>query len=270
MVSPSVGGAFGWPGVAARLRERPLRSVEAAYWVAAARTRVAMFEPDEVVAHWAVPCAFPIGFAAKAPMRVVSHGGDVRLLSRLPSVVRSAIVSLIVARARSWNFASRRLLIDLLRLLGRKTRTRLEAVATVSAPPIEMPDVRAGVASRRSEFGGAPFAVCVGRIVASKRVDLVIEYAARSDWPLVVVGDGPERRRLERLARSLGARARFVGAVPRPEALAWIGAAKVLIHASEAEGLSTVIREAEALGTRVLTLRAGNEPQMHANGTERG
>jgi glycosyltransferase involved in cell wall biosynthesis len=44
---------------------------------------------------------------------------------------------------------------------------------------------------------------------------------------------------------------RFVGAVPREEALAWIGAADALLFASRAEGLSTVVREAEALGIRV-------------------
>jgi glycosyltransferase involved in cell wall biosynthesis len=70
----------------------------------------------------------------------------------------------------------------------------------------------------------------------------------------VVVGDGPERPRLERQARSLGVDALFVGAVAREVALAWIAAADVVLHASSAEGLSTVVREAEALGTRVVRL----------------
>ena len=96
----------------------------------------------------------------------------------------------------------------------------------------------------------------MGRLVPGKRVDRAVEYVAskRGLDALVVVGDGPERDRLERLARERGIDARFVGAVGRREALAWIGAADVLLHASEAEGLSTVIREAEALGTRVLRL----------------
>jgi glycosyltransferase involved in cell wall biosynthesis len=70
---------------------------------------------------------------------------------------------------------------------------------------------------------------------------------------LVIVGDGPERGRLERLARALRVKTRFVGAVTRPEALAWVGSAHVLLHASEAEGLSTVVREAHALGTPVVS-----------------
>jgi hypothetical protein len=43
--------------------------------------------------------------------------------------------------------------------------------------------------------------------------------------------------------------------VARTEALAWIGAASVLLDASEAEGASTVAREARAMGTRVERIR---------------
>jgi teichuronic acid biosynthesis glycosyltransferase TuaC len=68
----------------------------------------------------------------------------------------------------------------------------------------------------------------------------------------VVVGDGPERGRLVALARLRKIDARFVGRLPRPDALAWIGAADVLLHASRTEGLSTVVREANALGVPAL------------------
>ena len=90
--------------------------------------------------------------------------------------------------------------------------------------------------------------------MASKRVDRAIAHVAAtgSADALVVVGDGPERASLERIARTLGVRARFVGRVAREDALAWIGAADLVLHASEAEGLSTVLREAEALGTPVV------------------
>jgi glycosyltransferase involved in cell wall biosynthesis len=113
---------------------------------------------------------------------------------------------------------------------------------------------------RRRTLGETKVAVSVGRLVASKRVDRAIEYVARTRGAdaLVVVGDGPERKRLEQMARDRGVDARFLGLVAREEALAWIGAADVLLHASEAEGMSTVVREAEALGTRVV--RVGRMP----------
>ncbi len=250
------GGAFGWPGVAARLRERPVRVVEAAAWVAGSRTRVARLEVDRVVANWALPCAWPIGVASRAPLEVVSHGGDIRLLSALPAQVRRRIVGAIATRARMWRFVSETLLRDLLESVDGRTRDHVERVAVVRAPHLEIPDVRSAIHRRRSAIGGARVAVSVGRLVPGKRVDLAVEYVARDPRldTLVVVGDGPERDRLERLARQHAVDARFVGAVGRRDALAWIGAADVLLHASEAEGLSTVVREAEALGTRVLRL----------------
>jgi glycosyltransferase involved in cell wall biosynthesis len=65
------------------------------------------------------------------------------------------------------------------------------------------------------------------------------------------VGDGPEKGRLEAHARRLGLDTRFVGRTSRADALAWIAAADSLLHASRDEGLSTVVREAEALGVPV-------------------
>ncbi|MFS8070516.1 MAG: glycosyltransferase, partial [Byssovorax sp.] len=59
-------------------------------------------------------------------------------------------------------------------------------------------------------------------------------------------------------AASLGARARFTGALHRREALAWVAAADVLLHPSAVEAAPTVIREARALGTRVVACDAGD------------
>jgi glycosyltransferase involved in cell wall biosynthesis len=264
VVAPPAGGAgeaFGWPGVGARLRERPLRALGAARWILEARRRVRELAVDRLVAHWAVPAAWPIAAAGRdATLDVVSHGGDVRLLLALPEPVRDRIVHGIAERAATWRFVSDALRADLLDALGGATRRRVERIAHVRAAsmaPLETSVVRRAAAELRrqlDEGGAGVTAVTVGRLVASKRVDRAIEYVARTRAArtVVVVGDGPERRRLEQLAASLDVPAHFVGLVPRETALAWIAAADVLLHASAAEGLSTVLREAEALGTRVL------------------
>ncbi len=263
VVAPRAGGAFGWPGVAARLRERPSRAFDAASWVLAARRRVRDLAVERIVAHWAIPCAWPIatgvlaGSNPDAELQVVSHGGDVRLLVGLPRGLRDATVSAIAARAHAWRFVSEALRAQLLTALGAQARARVERIAVVRAASIDLPDV-AGVRRRaqelRRELGARTAAVCVGRLVASKRVDRAIAHLARSRTAdtLVVVGDGPERARLERLASSFGVDVRFVGVVARERALAWIAAADFVVHASEAEGLSTVVREADALGTPVV------------------
>jgi glycosyltransferase involved in cell wall biosynthesis len=264
VVAPPVGGAFGWPGVAARLRERPERAIGAASWVLDARRRVRKMAVDRVIAHWAVPAAWPIALASReATLEVVSHGGDVRLLVALPRRLRDRIAGAIAERATAWRFVSSALQAKLMEALGAAARRRVERVAEVRAATMDLPDaasVRRAAAELRSRLDEARAgvtAVTVGRLVAGKRVDRAIEYVARTAAArtLVVVGDGPERPRLERLARSLGVDARFVGRVPRPTALAWIAAANVVLHASEAEGLSTVLREAEALGTPVVLVR---------------
>jgi glycosyltransferase involved in cell wall biosynthesis len=253
VIAPEPGGAFGWPGAGTRIRERPLRALDAARWVAEARARARALDVDRIVAHWAVPCAWPIATAGAGPVHVVSHGGDVRLLGGLPRAVRTPIVRSLIARAHEWQFVSTSLLDELLEKLDIETRNALKRIARVEAAPLEMPDVASGVADLRREIGAHRVAICVGRLVASKRVDKVIDYVSRTDTVerLVVVGDGPERRRLEDLAARLGVPVEFLGTVSRSRALAWIGAADVLVHASEAEGSSTVVREAEALGTRV-------------------
>jgi len=258
VVTPEAGGAFGWPGVAARVRERPWRAVDAMRWVASARREVAGLNVGRVVAHWAVPCAWPIAVAAPgAELEIVSHGGDVRLLARLPSLLRQRIAKGLARRAQAWRFVSERLLDALLCSLDGPTRARVEAIAVVRAASLEELDVRAAVAQRRRELGPTRVAVSVGRLVPDKRVDRAIEHVARradAVDALVVVGDGPERAKLERLARRRGVTAHFVGTVPRQEALAWIGAAEYVIHASRSEGLSTVVREAEGLGVPVVAI----------------
>ena len=256
--------AFGWPGFAAKVRERPIAGLEAAAWIVRARRELVTRGPfDRVIAHWAVPCAWPLALSVRprstrgagAAVEIVSHGGDVRLLAALPRVARIAIVNAIAARATSWRFVSTSLLAELVAALPDEIARRVEAIAQVGACTIAMPDVSAAIDARRRALGDARITVCVGRLVASKRVDAAIDYAARCGESLVIVGDGPERAKLEaQAARVAPGKVRFVGNATREDALAWIGAADAVIHASRAEGASTVLREAEALGVRVVRI----------------
>jgi teichuronic acid biosynthesis glycosyltransferase TuaC len=256
VIAPRPGGAFGWPGAASRLRARPWRVLDAAGWVFRAAMKVRRARVDRIVAHWSVPSAL-IAAAGDAEVEVVSHGGDVRLLLALPAKARVALVKRLARRAASWRFVSSKLRDDLAAVLPHDVGSALLAIATVGASPLGMPDVRDASRARRASLEGRRLYVCAGRLVASKRVDKVIDYVAsrRHDLPvLVVLGDGPERSQLERQARRWSLDARFLGTTPRHEALTWIGAADEVVHASLAEGASTVIREAEELGVPVTLL----------------
>jgi len=200
---------------------------------------------DRVIVHWALPVALVV-----PGVELVSHGSDARILSSLPA--RDAFVSALVARARSWRFVSDALREHLLRSLSPSVARRLLAKSFVRAASLEVPDVGSRAEAIRAQLG--EFDVSVGRLVASKRVDKAIERAARTRGLLVVVGDGPERQRLERRASERSARVRFLGDLPRDEALAYISAARALVFASEREGCSTVVREARALSTPIHVL----------------
>jgi glycosyltransferase involved in cell wall biosynthesis len=70
--------------------------------------------------------------------------------------------------------------------------------------------------------GHGDFVLSVNRLDRAKRIDLLLEAAAaEQSLSVVVAGDGPDRERLEELARQrgLGRRVRFTGRVP-PEELA--------------------------------------------------
>jgi teichuronic acid biosynthesis glycosyltransferase TuaC len=259
------GDAFGWPGVAARLRERPLRAVGALRWAWGARWALALLGPfDRIVAHWSVPCGWPVAAGTRAELELVSHGADVRALVAAPAPLRGAVVRALATRASAWRFVSEDLLAKLTSRLASHDARRVERIAEIKPCAIEMPDVRARVAERRAEHADKPLYVCVARLVASKRVERAIEHLAPrpAEARLVIVGDGPERERLEALARLHKVDARFVGKLERAEALAWIGAAKALLQTSDSEGLATVVREAEALGVPTVDLAEEQQPGL--------
>lgn len=251
------GAAFGWPGLAARVREDKTRLFGAARFVHAARAAVRSFAPDRVLAHWALPSAWPIA-PAGVPLEVVSHGADVRLLRQLPAALRTRLVATLLGRVGSWRFVSSALREELAEALPAALATRLRAFAQVRAPSLDyLVDTAQAAELRASVSKSGPVFVAVGRLVPKKRVDRIVEHLARNapSATLVVVGDGPERLTLEALAERTRVRTHFVGHTPRSEALAWIRAADWLCFASEAEGASCVLAEANALGTPVLTLR---------------
>jgi len=138
-------------------------------------------------------------------------------------------------------------------------------IANVSPSAIDLPlpsHVHAEATRLRAELrNGGRLYVCAGRLVRSKRVDRIVDYVATADAcvpaerrMLVVLGDGPDRARIESIANRWRLDARFLGTLPRPNALAWISAADEFVHASEAEGLSTVLREAAMMNVPITQL----------------
>jgi glycosyltransferase involved in cell wall biosynthesis len=80
-----------------------------------------------------------------------------------------------------------------------------------------------------------------------------------SDAQYWIVGDGPERSRLERLAKHLGVtdRVRFFGQLPRTAALELLGQCHALIHPSLHDSGGWACIEAMAAGRPVICLDLG-------------
>ena len=103
------------------------------------------------------------------------------------------------------------------------------------------------------------FYLTVSRLEAYKRVDLLLEAFARTpERRLVVIGDGPEMRRLRAMApRNVELR----GRLPTPEVLAHMQRARAFLFAG-IEDFGIVIAEAQACGTPVIALDRGGAAEI--------
>lgn len=120
----------------------------------------------------------------------------------------------------------------------------------------------------RDELGlSGPVLLAVGNLVELKGHHLVIEaLASAPEYTLLLIGEGPERRRLERLAQDSGvaARVRFLGLVPQIELPRFYAAADALVLASSREGWANVLLESMACGTPVVATRVWGTPEVVA------
>ena len=102
------------------------------------------------------------------------------------------------------------------------------------------------------------FFLVVSQLVPYKRVDLLIEAFNQCGRPLIIIGDGPERRRLERLA---GPNIRFLGSQTQTDVVRAMQQCKAFVFAGE-EDFGIVMAEAQACGTPVVALGRGGAAEI--------
>jgi glycosyltransferase involved in cell wall biosynthesis len=180
------------------------------------------------------------------PFRYAWNAREETLAARGP--LGRAALGLIFQRWRQWDWiAAQR--VDAYLANSDTTRRRIARYfgreATVVHPPVET-----------ARFAPGPVGdayVVLSELMPHKRIDVAVRAFDALRRPLVVIGDGPDLRRLRRLA---GPTVTFTGRVSDEEAAARLSAARALVvTATEEFGIAAV--EAQAAGRPVIALADG-------------
>ena len=204
---------------------------------------------------------FPLGMPAcllrgkPTPLVVTWHSDVVR--QRFARPLLAPLEHLLLQRSAAI-VATSPPLVDQSRIL-RRFRQKCHVIPLgIDPTPFTSPDpaVRELAGSLRTSLP-RPLVVFVGRLVGYKGVDVLIRALQPIDVSALIVGDGPLRPALERLARREGVerRVKFVGHVPDHDLPAYLHAADVFVLPSisrnEAFGMCQL--EAMAAGLPVIS-----------------
>lgn len=193
---------------------------------------------------------------------------------------------LLLAHEHTWSYEGMlRRVVDR-ELIGRRARAivavsptdRMRMIELEGIPaskivfiPNGIPDRPAGDRARaRRELGLTPADAVVGTVCSlrpQKELDTALRALSklaphRPNLRFVVVGDGPERGRLERLADELGVPTVFLGQRPNDEVPDLVAAMDVLVLSSRFEGMPLAVLEWMAAGKAIAASRVGGIPSM--------
>jgi len=158
-----------------------------------------------------------------------------------------------------------------------------ERLLAIGFPPertkVHYIGVDCGAIQPRDAAEEMPEILHVARLVEVKGTEYLIRAFAiaaqkHRSARLVIIGDGPLRRKLERLAQSCGVaeRVEFLGAMAHAQVLARMRRAAMLVLPSvrtasgRVEGLGMVTLEAAAIGVPVIGSRLGGIPEVVEDG----
>jgi len=157
-------------------------------------------------------------------------------------------------RLRAWDIATARRVnhfIAVSTTVAQRIACYYDREATVVYPPVDTERFR--IADCGLQKGEQDYFLIVAALVPYKRIGVAIEACARTNRALWIVGEGPERPRLERKA---GPTVRFFGWVSDNElARLYNGCRALLFPGEEDFGITAV--EAQACGRPVIALRKG-------------
>lgn len=143
--------------------------------------------------------------------------------------------------------------------VGQRIKKYYHRESDVIMPPVDLSFFTT------SEVHGDSY-LAVGRLIPYKRFDLVIEACKKMKRPLKIVGEGPELKRLKKIASSVGGvTVEFLGKISDEDLRSVYQGAKALIF-PQMEDFGIVPLEAMACGTPVIAYGKGGALETVTNG----
>ncbi len=193
------------------------------------------------------------------PMRYAWDFRNLYIDRTRPHWLASAVLPFLLERLRTWDEASAHR-VDCFVANSHNVRRRIAKYyrrqAQVLHPPADLSRFRIDP-ERKPEYY-----LLVSAMVPYKRDDLAVKVLAERGAPFVVVGNGPERSRLEKIARGKG---EFRGRLDAGELVRAFQGARALLYPGEEDfGITPV--EANACGRPVIAYGAGGVLESQAEG----
>lgn len=186
-----------------------------------------------------------------SPMRYVWDYWPKYIVEQAVGPFRRAIIHLLVSKLRIWDYYSSAR-VDLWVAISKTVSARINKYYRQPSQLI-YPPVDTKAYAPRAKDTHQPYYVTLASLTPYKKIDLAIEACNTSKRRLIVIGDGPDRARLEAMA---GPTIHFAGLVDQASKAKLLAEAKGLIFANEEDfGIAPV--EAMASGTPVIAFGRG-------------
>ncbi|WP_233806516.1 glycosyltransferase family 4 protein [Paraburkholderia sp. HP33-1] len=170
--------------------------------------------------------------------------------SHLDTGLRSALARVLLHYIRGWDSRSANGVDHLVansQFIARRIRKAYQRESTVIYPPVDLANMSIGTEKE-------DFYVTASRMVPYKRIDLIVQaFSQTPDRRLVVIGDGPEMKKIRSVA---GENVEILGHQPSDVLIDHLRRARAFVFAAEEDfGISVV--EAQACGTPVIAFGRG-------------
>jgi glycosyltransferase involved in cell wall biosynthesis len=234
------------------------RLLKGSFWFLRIFKEIQKFRADVILVQYANFCGIIGGLTAKLLGRffvIRTVGSDLKIDTQ--STIGAITIRLIFRMASGVICVSEDLKI-IAKRLGAKN-------IIVIPPPLDFPDSEgSGFDKKNNEI------ITIARLVSIKGMSYLIRAMVHVNGvKLTIVGDGPERTKLESMTRNLklGDRVSFAGWISnRSELRRFLSQATVFVMPSLSEGIPRVLIEAMSCGLPIVATNVGGIPEFVVDG----